>query len=80
MLYVTDGDARPQGSAHPLASLWDHGSDPVATLKHEMEVRRIGLSTFGLRNIPIGTPLSELERQLLPLYLHHPYQLQSAVK
>ena len=45
-----------------------------------MDVRRIGLANFGLRNIPVGTPLSELERQLLPLYLHHRYQLQSAVK
>jgi hypothetical protein len=80
MLYVTDEDARPPNSAHPLASLWDSGSDPIATLGHEMEVRRIGLSTFGIRNIPIGTPLSELERQLLPLYLHHRYQLQAAVK
>jgi hypothetical protein len=80
MLYVTDADARPANAAHPLASLWDSGGDPVATLKHEMEVRRIGLSTFGLRNIPVGTPLSELERQLLPLYLHHRYQLQAAVK
>ncbi|MDQ3213148.1 MAG: zinc-dependent metalloprotease [Acidobacteriota bacterium] len=80
MLYVTDADARPAGAAHPLASLWDNGSDPVATLRHEMEVRRIGLSTFGLRNIPVGTPLSELERQLLPLFLHHRYQLQAAVK
>ena len=80
MLYITDSDARPASAAHPLASLWDSGSDPIATLKHEMEVRRIGLSTFGLRNIPVGTPLSELERQLLPLYLHHRYQLQSAVK
>lgn len=80
MLYITDADARPANAAHPLASLWDSGTDPVATLKHEMEVRRIGLSTFGLHNIPIGTPLSELERQLLPLYLHHRYQLQSAVK
>jgi uncharacterized protein DUF4953/uncharacterized protein DUF5117 len=80
MLYVTDADARPANAAHPLASLWDSGSDPIATLKHEMEVRRIGLSTFGIRNIPIGTPLSELERQLVPLYLHHRYQLQAAVK
>ena len=80
MLYVTDEDARPANSAHPLASLWDSGSDPIATLGHEMEVRRIGLSTFGIRNIPVGTPLSELERQLLPLYLHHRYQLQAAVK
>jgi hypothetical protein len=80
MLYVTDSDARPANAAHPLASLWDSGGDPVATLRHEMAVRRIGLSTFGIRNIPIGTPLSELERQLLPLYLHHRYQLQAAVK
>ena len=80
MLYITDGDARPANAAHPLASLWDSGSDPIGTLKHEMDVRRIGLANFGLRNIPIGTPLSELERQLLPLYLHHRYQLQSAVK
>ena len=80
MLYISDSDARPANAAHPLASLWDSGGDPIATLKHEMDVRSIGLANFGLRNIPIGTPLSELERQLLPLYLHHRYQLQSAVK
>ena len=45
-----------------------------------MEVRRIGLSQFGLGNIPAGTPLSVLEAKLLPLYLHHRYQLQAAVK
>ncbi len=80
LLFITDADARPAGSAHPLASLWDSGSDPVATLRHELDVRRIGLQQFGLRNIPVGTPLSELERQLVPLYLHHRYQLQAAVK
>jgi hypothetical protein len=45
-----------------------------------MEVRRIGLSQFGLASIPAGTPLSMLEATLLPLYLHHRYQLQAAVK
>jgi len=80
MLYITDSDARPAGAAHPLANLWDSGTDPVATLEHEMEVRRIGLASFGLRNIPVGTPLSELERQLVPLYLHHRFQLQAAAK
>ncbi|HSB09286.1 MAG TPA: zinc-dependent metalloprotease [Blastocatellia bacterium] len=80
MLFITDADARPPGAAHPLASLWDNGSDPIATLRHEMEVRRIGLSQFGLGNIPPGTPLSVLEAKLLPLYLHHRYQLQAAVK
>jgi hypothetical protein len=49
-------------------------------LRHEMEVRRIGLDQFGLGNIPKGTPLSVLEAKLLPLYMHHRYQLQAAVK
>ena len=80
MLYIGDSDGRPVGSAHPLASVWDNGTDAIATLKHEMEVRRIGLRDFGLKNIPIGTPLSELERQLVPLYLHHRYQLVAAAK
>ncbi len=80
MLYLTDQDARPFGAAHPLANLWDNGDDPVAMLRHEMEVRRIGLAQFGLGNIPNGTPLSLLEAKLLPLYLHHRYQLQAAVK
>jgi hypothetical protein len=80
MLYVQDSDARPLSSAHPMASLWDNGSDPVATLKHEMEVRRIGLSQFGLTAIPVGTPLSELEVRLLPLYLHHRFQAIAASK
>ncbi|HEX6185083.1 MAG TPA: zinc-dependent metalloprotease, partial [Pyrinomonadaceae bacterium] len=80
MLFLSDDDARPAGAAHPLANLWDNGSDPVAMLRHEMEVRRIALAQFGLANVPEGTPLSLLEAKLLPLYLHHRYQLQAAVK
>ncbi len=80
MLYITDSDARPLNAAHPLASLWDSGSDPIGTLKHEMEVRRIGLSHFGLPTIAVGMPLSELELKLLPLYLHHRYQTIAAAK
>jgi hypothetical protein len=49
-------------------------------LRHEIEVRRIALSQFGLRNIPMGTPLSQLEEMLVPLYLHHRYQLEAAAK
>ena len=80
MLFLSDNDARPAGAAHPLANLWDNGADPVAMLRHEMEVRRIALGQFGLANIPVGTPLSLLEAKFLPLYLHHRYQLQAAVK
>lgn len=80
MLYLSDSDTRPAGAAHPLANLWDNGPDPISELRRTMEVRRIGLNSFGLRNIPEGTPLSELELKFLPLYLHHRYQLTAAVK
>jgi hypothetical protein len=80
MLFISDADARPAGAAHPLANLWDNGDDPVAMLRHEMEVRRVGLANFGLNNIREGMPLAMLEARLLPLYLHHRYQLQAAVK
>ena len=80
MLYISDSDARPAGAAHPLANLWDNGPDPTAMLRHEMQVRRIGLDQFGLQNIPKGAPLSELEQKFLPLYLHHRYQLTAAIK
>lgn len=80
MLYISDGDGRGIGTAHPDASIWDNGSDPIAYLRFEMDVRRIGLNNFGLNSIPKGTPLSELEAKLIPLYLHHRYQLVSALK
>jgi hypothetical protein len=80
MLFLSDADARPAGAAHPLANLWDNGDDPVRELRHALEVRRIALARFGLENIPRGAPLSTLEAKLLPLYLHHRYQLQAAAK
>lgn len=80
MLFIADSDTRPASAAHPLSNLWDNGSDPVAMLKHEMQVRRIGLNQFGLNNIPQKAPLSELENKFLPLYLHHRYQLTAAIK
>ncbi len=80
LLFVSDADARPAGAAHPLASLWDNGDNPAAMLRHEMEVRRIGLESFGLGRIAEGAPLADLEAKLLPLYLHHRYQLVAALK
>jgi hypothetical protein len=79
-LFIKDADARPVSAAHPLGSVWDNGADPVAMLRHEMDVRRIALEQFGLRNLPVGEPLSSLEERLLPLYLHHRYQLDAAAK
>jgi hypothetical protein len=80
LFLLSDGDTRPASAAHPLANLWDNGSDPVAQLGHEMKVRRIALDSFGLNNLENNAPLSELENKLLPLFLHHRYQLTAAVK
>jgi hypothetical protein len=75
--FITDQDARPAGAAHPLAALWDNGSDPVAALEHEIEVRRIGLERFGVSAIRLGEPMAALEEVLVPLYLHHRYQVEA---
>jgi hypothetical protein len=79
-LFVSDPHSRPVSGAHPLGSVWDNGGDPMLMLGHEMEVRRIALEQFGTRNLPIGQPYSALEEVLLPLYLHHRYQLEATAK
>ena len=80
LLFISDADARPAGAAHPLAHLWDNGADPVANLKHELAVRKLAMGTFDVTRIPEGRSLSFLEQRFLPLYFHHRYQLQAAVK
>ena len=80
LLFLTDHDARPPGAANPLANLWDNGSDMVGELRHEMKVRAIGLKTFGATALPQNTPLALLEETLVPLYLHHRYQLEATMK
>ncbi len=78
--FLTDADARPPGAANPRASLWDNGDDPVAALEQTMRVRRIALARFGEGNLPAGAPLALLEETLVPVYLHHRFQLQAAAK
>jgi hypothetical protein len=80
LAFMSDDDARPVGSAHPLAHLWDNGSDAAAALDHALEVRRIAVERFGERNIAVGKPLSRLVEVFSPLYLYHRYQLTAAVK
>lgn len=78
--YITDRDARPQGSAHPQAHLWDNGGNAVKELNRVLEVREKGLSNFGINSIPTDAPLATLENVFVPLYLSHRYQVEAAVK
>ncbi len=80
LLYLTDQDARPQGSAHPQAHLWDNGASAADELRRILQVRKTALGRFGELNIPMGTPMAELERILVPLYLAHRYQVEATSK
>jgi len=80
LLYMTDQDARPVGSAHPLTHMWDNGSSPSAELGRLAEVRRKALETFGEKTIPLESPMGTLENVLVPLYLSHRYQVEAVAK
>ncbi len=80
MIYLTDEDARPPGAAQPLANLWDNGADPVAGLEQALAVRRVALARFGAGNVAPGRPLATLQEVLAPVYFHHRYQLEAAIK
>lgn len=78
--YISDSDARPQGSANPGAHLWDNGADPVSEINRIMRLRRHALGELGMDNIPGGSPVSELEKVMVPVYLMHRYQVEAVAK
>ncbi|HTL06005.1 MAG TPA: zinc-dependent metalloprotease [Gemmatimonadales bacterium] len=80
LFFLTDQDARPFGSAHPNTHLWDNGADATAELARVMRVRRAALDRFGEQAIRKGEPMALMEEVLVPLYLHHRYQVEAAVK
>jgi hypothetical protein len=80
MFYLTEGDARPLASAIPRASLWDNGSDPVASLEGVLRVRQRALARFGERNIAVGEPRATLDEVLAAVYFFHRFQLVAAAK
>ncbi len=80
LTFLSDQDARPLGSAHPYAHLWDTGKDPVDELNRVMEIRKIALQNFGENNIKPGAPMASLEEVFVPVYFFHRYQLEAAVK
>lgn len=80
LAYVADTDARGVGTANPLGSVWDNGPDPVTSLNEVLEVRRLALDKFGMRNIQTGQPVSDLNKVIVPIYLYHRYQTAAAGK
>ena len=63
---------------HPHADWWSNGTDPAAELVRMLEVRRAALARFGENVIRRGRPMATIEEALVPLYLHHRYQVEAA--
>lgn len=80
LVFLGDADARPTGSLHPQAHLWDEGADAADELRRVMRVRRAALDRFGTAAIRRGAPMATLEEALVPLFLHHRYQAEAAAK
>ncbi len=78
--FVTDADARVGGDAQPWGSLWDNGADPVAELGHLMQVRRIALDRFGLRNLLPGDGGPRSEASAGADLSVHRYQVDAVAK
>jgi hypothetical protein len=80
LTFLTDEDARPAGSAHPLVHLWDSGTNAVDELNRVLTVRGAALNRFGENAIQQGTPLALLSDTLVPVYFYHRYQTTAAIK
>ncbi|HEY5825093.1 MAG TPA: zinc-dependent metalloprotease, partial [Cyclobacteriaceae bacterium] len=80
LTFLSDQDARPLGSAHPYAHLWDNGKDIADELTRMMEVRKVALKNFGVNNIKMGAPMATLEEVFVPLYFSHRYQAEATAK
>jgi Met-zincin/Domain of unknown function (DUF5117) len=64
--------------AHPRVDQWSNGTDASAELKRMMAIRKASLARFGEQAIKHGEPMATLEEVLVPLYLHHRYQVEAA--
>lgn len=79
-VYLSDQEARPLGSASPIAHLWDVGSNDLDGLKQVMAVRAAALKRFSEDAIPQNAPMATLEDVLVPIYLYHRYQVTAVAK
>ncbi|WP_238718948.1 zinc-dependent metalloprotease [Pelagihabitans pacificus] len=78
--FITDQDARPQGSAHALAHLWDNGKNVSEELEAMLEIRATAIDNFTIDNIRKGEPNTVLEDVFVPLYFFHRYQTEAVAK
>ena len=72
--YLSNQDA----AYNPRVDQWSNGTDPAAELNRMMKLRRAALDRFGETAIRRGWPMALMEETLVPLFLHHRYQVEAA--
>lgn len=78
--FISDQDARPKGSAHAYAHLWDNGANVANELDNVLAIRKQAIEKFSKDNIKSNQPYSVLEDVFVPLYFFHRYQTEGVVK
>lgn len=78
--YISDEDARPVGSAHPQAHLWDSGNNAADELNRLMVLRKHVINNFSEKAIRQDAPMATIEEVLVPMYLVHRYQTEATSK
>jgi hypothetical protein len=74
LFYMSNQDME----AHPRVDQWSNGTDAAAELKRMMAIRKSSLAKFGEQAIKRDQPMAQIEEVLVPLYLHHRYQVEAA--
>ncbi|HVH57229.1 MAG TPA: zinc-dependent metalloprotease [Vicinamibacterales bacterium] len=74
LFYLTNQDL----GTHANVNQWSNGTNASAELDRMMKIRAAALSRFGEQAIRKGEPLATIEEVLVPLYLHHRYQVEAA--
>ena len=80
LYFLSDSDSRPAGSANPFSHLWDNGEFPYKELDKLLKVRDLALKNIDLDNLVDGEPYDRIEDILVPIYMLHRYQIESAAK
>jgi hypothetical protein len=78
--FISDPDSRELSDFHPRSHLWDGGAEPVAELERMMQLRAAALARFGADSLPPGSPLSDLQEAIVPVFLYHRYQVEAVAK
>jgi hypothetical protein len=76
--FLTDADA--DAGVTPEITRWLNGDDAVKELVRETTVRDVLLTKFGDNVIATGDPMWMLNERLVPVYLHHRWAIEAAIK